>query len=670
MKTRSRIGMRKLFVVTVLGILLCKAHAQDPHPVPLRVLSTCRAAHDISLAKASRGYPVRLRGVVTFYDANLDPRHAALFVHDHTGSIFMALPSRPVLPLKPGTVVVVEGVTGTGDYAPVVLNARVKIVGRATLPKTAARPTMVELLSGNLDGQWVEIEGIVRGIRIQFRNVTFEVGTAEGGIFASAPLEPGIDYNRLIDSEVRMRGNAVPVFNASKQMVGARLLVPSIRQVTVVKAAGSDPFNLPIVPVSQLLQFSPGVVLRHRKRIRGVATLFWPGRLVCIQEASRGLCIDSDSREMIRVGDTVDAVGFPGIKDLKPTLQNASFRIVGRSAFPAATWTTVETALAGGHDQELVQMQGELIGQDRTSRDLTLGLRWGQYLYFAVLPNASLDSVSARWKEGSTLRVTGICELLLNSRTSGDGSGAVQPQSVRVLLRTTDDVALLREPSWWTRGRVLALLGLIALLGLAALGWGVTLRHKVEQQTKAIRQSEERLRHLSEHDVLTGLPNRFLLNDRMEMALRQSSRTDRVVGILMIDLDRFKEINDNLGHTVGDQVLRETAARLIRSVRATDTVARVGGDEFVVVLPDLKNESEAEAVAAKIVEALRDPIQVENTRVAVSASVGVGSSALECRDPEKLLHMADTAMYRAKRNGRDRYHLSCRAKELPLEDLV
>jgi diguanylate cyclase (GGDEF)-like protein len=650
--------VRNLYLIAGLAIPLCSAQGKGGLPAPLRVLSTCRAAHNIRLADAARGYPVHLRAVVTYYDAYLDPRHAALFVHDATGSIFMALPSHPVLSLKPGTVVEVRGVTGTGDYAPVVLNAKVKAVGTAPLPQTAPRPTMTELLSGSQDGQWVEIGGIVQAIRKAARDVSFDIETAGGEMLATAPLQAGVSYQHFIDSEVSLRGNAVPVFNTLGQMVGARLLFPSIRELRMVEPAPSDPFSAPIVPVARLLQFTPGVVLRHREHIRGVVTLNWPGRLVCIQDASRGLCMDSDIPEKIEVGDIVDAVGFLAIKDLKPTLQNATFRMFGRAAPVLATPISVNKALEDGHDEELVEIVGILIGQDRATGDSIFELQSGNFLYSAVLPNANDESASTRWKEGSIFRLTGICEALMDPRGSGDKFGAVQPRSVRILLRSEGDAAVLNAPSWWTRGRALSLFGVVALMALTSLGWGVTLRRQVEEQTKAIRQGQERLRYLSEHDVLTGLPNRSLLNDRLDMALKQAGRTGHIVGVLMVDLDRFKEINDTLGHRVGDLVLRETAKRLRRSVRATDTVARLGGDEFLVVLSNLKQASEAEVVAAKIVDEMRLPFSLNETQVAISASVGVGSSAEEGQDPERLLHLVDAAMYRAKRAGRNVYRLS------------
>ena len=179
----------------------------------------------------------------------------------------------------------------------------------------------------------------------------------------------------------------------------------------------------------------------------------------------------------------------------------------------------------------------------------------------------------------------------------------------------------------------------------------------MEQQTLAIRRSEERLRHLSQHDVLTGLPNRFLLNDRLDMALKRTGRFDFNLGLLMVDLDGFKEVNDTLGHQAGDQVLCEVANRISRTVRQTDTVARLGGDEFIVLLPDLRQASEAETIAAKIVAAIAEPIDVGSATVPVSASVGVCTSPEQGGDAEKLLQCVDSAMYGAKACGKNTYQV-------------
>jgi diguanylate cyclase (GGDEF)-like protein len=254
----------------------------------------------------------------------------------------------------------------------------------------------------------------------------------------------------------------------------------------------------------------------------------------------------------------------------------------------------------------------------------------------------------------------------MDPKDTGQGSGSVKPGSVNILLRSLDDVAVMHSPSWWTASHALAVLSIVGAFACVSFAWIFVLRRRVEQQTQAIRLSEERLRHLSQHDVLTGLPNRFLLNDRLTMALKRVGRFDPVLGVFMVDLDRFKEVNDSLGHHAGDLVLCEVAARLLRSVRQSDTVSRIGGDEFMVLLPDLHHAANAESLAEKIVTAIAEPIDVEGTQVQISASVGVSTSPEHGTDAEKLVQCADAAMYVAKENGRNGYQIYRDAMHTPL----
>jgi diguanylate cyclase (GGDEF)-like protein len=302
----------------------------------------------------------------------------------------------------------------------------------------------------------------------------------------------------------------------------------------------------------------------------------------------------------------------------------------------------------------LVETEGQIIGQDRAAGDLRLELRSSDSLYSAVLPKGGFDPEQHPWKDGSVVRVRGVCGLRMDPSTSGRGSGAVQPASLSILLRTPQDVVVLLAPSWWTPARMWAVLAVVVALALAGFAWVVVLRHRVEQQTKTIRQSEERLRHLSQHDALTGLPNRFLLNDRLDVALKRSARFHGVLGVLMLDLDGFKAVNDTLGHRTGDLVLCEIARRISQSVRQTDTVARLGGDEFVVLLADLRLSAEVEAMAAKIGALIAEPFQLDGKPIAISASIGVCVSPRDATDAEELMQFVDAAMYRAKAQGRNR----------------
>ncbi len=172
------------------------------------------------------------------------------------------------------------------------------------------------------------------------------------------------------------------------------------------------------------------------------------------------------------------------------------------------------------------------------------------------------------------------------------------------------------------------------------------------QDITDMRLAEEALRHQSLHDPLTGLPNRTLGVDRIQQALERTTRSRRRVAVLCCELDRFKVVNDGVGHALGDALLVEVARRLQQVLRATDTAARLGGDEFVVVCEDVQDEREAVLVADRILAAVREPIDVGGRRVVQTVSVGIAVSSPRAGDAVGLLRDAGTALHRAKENGR------------------
>jgi diguanylate cyclase (GGDEF)-like protein/PAS domain S-box-containing protein len=168
---------------------------------------------------------------------------------------------------------------------------------------------------------------------------------------------------------------------------------------------------------------------------------------------------------------------------------------------------------------------------------------------------------------------------------------------------------------------------------------------------------EHELRHQATHDPLTGLPNRVLLADRLEVALARSARLATGVAVLFCDVDHFKRVNDRFGHRAGDRLLREVAERLTGLLRPFDTVGRLGGDEFVLVCTDLKTVGDAARIARRISRALQEPIVVDHDQVSITLSVGIAYSEGPLDDPEALVRDADAALYRAKQRGRARYEL-------------
>jgi diguanylate cyclase (GGDEF)-like protein/PAS domain S-box-containing protein len=166
---------------------------------------------------------------------------------------------------------------------------------------------------------------------------------------------------------------------------------------------------------------------------------------------------------------------------------------------------------------------------------------------------------------------------------------------------------------------------------------------------------QQRMQHLAYHDSLTGLPNRSLLQDRVAQALSRADRSKKNLAVMFIDIDNFKNINDTLGHDVGDELLREIAKRLIRSVRRHDTIARQGGDEFIVLLEELDGQSSAASVAQKILDALRTVFVVGGVEQHVSGSIGLALFPQDGHDPQTLLKNADTAMFHGKSLGKNTY---------------
>ena len=178
------------------------------------------------------------------------------------------------------------------------------------------------------------------------------------------------------------------------------------------------------------------------------------------------------------------------------------------------------------------------------------------------------------------------------------------------------------------------------------------------------KRFEAQLSHQVLHDPLTGLPNRVMLTDRLEQALARVRRRERMFALLFVDLDRFKAVNDTLGHTVGDQLLVEAATRIQAAVRETDTVARLGGDEFVVLCEDIEGVHQAADFAERIISSLQAPFRFGTDESRVSASIGMALSADGTEPADVILSNADIAMYRAKGNGRSRYELFDEAMQM------
>jgi len=466
-------------------------------PDGLPTLTTALEAHSLTPEEAARAYPVHLRAVVTYYDPDTDPRTGAFFACDPTGSgcIAVLVPPRPILPLRPGALVDVNGVSAPGNYAPIAIASEVHAVGQSSLPANPPRRSLAQLLTGADDSHWMEVEGVVHSVTQSGPHVTITLALGDGTISGITLLEAGTDYTHLVDSTVLVHANAAPLFNKNRQMVGARLLFPSLAQVKIEEPAPADPFSMPVRPIDNLLRFAPHVRFVHRVRVRGRVALQWPGQWLFIQDGTQGLFIPTVQKTLVTLGDVVDVVGFPAMGEYSLMLEDAIFKRAGSGQAIAAAPVTPQDALKGDYDAKLIQIRGRLVNLDpdvhEASEPPTLVMSSGGMLFLAVLPPGTKGEGTGSWRVGSELQLTGVCSVQVDKYLSAQREGAAQPKSFRVLLRSPQDVVVLQRPSWWTASRVLALLAICMLTILFGTLWVAALKRRVEERTETIRATLE-----------------------------------------------------------------------------------------------------------------------------------------------------------------------------------
>jgi diguanylate cyclase (GGDEF)-like protein len=646
--------LTRLFAAFLLAIFLSAFFAASAEPSKrqssgLPTLTTAQSVHDLTHAQAEKQYPVHLRAVcVVCY-----PGWYGFFVNDGESGVYVQTRNHALLTdaIHPGTVLDIYGITSPGEFAPIVDQSSLRILGDRPLPP--ARPVSLDHLStGVEDGQFISFEGTVRSAKI--RESLLELVVASGRWQVEVMTTPdGRDIGRLVDSRVQVRGAGAPIFNQRSQLIGVSVYAPNLDNIRILQSAPANPFSLPLTQVKSVFAYVPGASPDHMVRIRGVVAARW-AQTVYINDGIQGASIlGRDIIGTLNPGDVVDAVGYPALGDPEHTIEDAIFRQVGRAPVQEPKTVTAKQALSGDFAEDVVRLRGRLIEQQKSADQITLLVDSEGTVFSAILPGDLKDEAFAGLRDGSQIQLAGICVI---SETQASRHFRL-PKAFQILLRSPDDVVLLQEPTWWTPGHASVVLALVLAVTLVVFGWVVALRKRVAQQTSLLRESEERFRHMALHDALTGLATRVLFQDRLDVALESARRRRTGLALLMVDLDSFKQVNDAHGHQAGDKVLEVTAERALQSVRMGDTVARIGGDEFVVLLSDLTDLQAAEKIAANIVEAMTVPIHFAGTEIAVSASVGVCAAMGGELDADALMKHADAALYQAKSRGRGRFEV-------------
>ncbi len=233
-----------------------------------------------------------------------------------------------------------------------------------------------------------------------------------------------------------------------------------------------------------------------------------------------------------------------------------------------------------------------------------------------------------------------------------DGDGMELMQEISSIDSTLPVVILSGDESEVTALKAIRLGAHDYLNKLNTSHWQIlrSLNYAIERK-KHIQE----LVYLSRHDLLTGLPNRLLLSDRINRCITRTRRNNKDFALMYLDLDHFKPVNDEYGHEMGDRVLCEVSERLASCIRDSDTVARIGGDEFAVVIEELKSAWNAEIVANKIIKSISEPIRIEETTAKLGVSIGIAIYPSDGSNVDELMSRADSAMYEAKRAGKSTY---------------
>ncbi len=439
---------------------------------PDRILTTAAEVRALSAEDAAKHYAVKLHGVVTFYDEALFSR----FFQDQTAGIyFMELTNIP--PLVAGQEVELSGVTGPGEYAPVIVPTSISVIGEGKMP--APNPVSLEqLVSGHEDSQLVEFSGNVRAVRFEKESGYFLIDFVKGGerftVYAKQlPVAQAAD---LVSSTMKVRGVSATMFNHQRQLFGIRILVPQADGLTVEKPAPANPFDLPVQKINSLLQFAPGGTFNDRVKVTGTVAYSESGNAIFIQDQAAGLFCQTRQRDVAQPGDLVEVIGYPAKGEYTPILEDAVFQKIGSGPEPKADTVDVNEILTGVHDCRLVQLPATVL--DRVQRGINqfFLLQSSDFTFQAYLPQKSNNDELAAIPNGSEVMVTGICRIERgNNWQAGEKWRAA---SFQILLRSPKDVLVLNQPTTSKMPDTLWIAVVAGLIAVGSLLWVAVVRIK------------------------------------------------------------------------------------------------------------------------------------------------------------------------------------------------
>jgi len=756
-------------VVLLFSMLsLCASAATAGSPAPSTSL---RFVAGITNAQAAKHLPVSFEATVIYYRSY----GRELFVQDEDAAIYIYDPRD--LHLVPGDRVRVNGTTRE-SFRPYVMSSDVTVVSHGALPKPIPA-TFEQMIKGEIDCRLVTVRALIRsadivpGANAPFPGIRIRALVDGGNVDVDVDDTDETKLKGLLDAEVELTGATSGHFDSKMQQTGILLHVQTMNDVKTLKRTDTDPWSLPITPMDRVIIGYRAVDQTERMRVRGTLIYYQQGVAMVLQDGNRSLWISTGSYQPLRLGDLVEATGFPDVKNGFLTLTRAEVRdtLISAPAAPALfTWQDLASGgnRSRGHGFDLVTIEGQVVAEVREATQDGYVLSADGHLVSAIFshpgtPWGQSSVPLVPMKElpvGTKVRVTGIC--ILSNPNPFAESGEV---AFDIYLRSLNDISVVARPPWLNVAHLLYLVGLLvlAILVIGVRGW--FFEHSLRRQTVALAQVERRrsqileemnisrplesvldqiaalvsfklqgapcwctttcvevagtrppelassswrivdreiaspngpalgkisaalvgrrssdavaqealamgaelatlaietsrlhsdLVHRSEFDMLTDVANRFSFEKGLKALVDAAHLSGAIFGLIFMDLDRFKEVNDQYGHQAGDLYLQQAAQRMKRQLRSGDTLARLGGDEFAVVVTSASNRAEIDEIALRLERCFHDPFTLEGHLVIGSASVGIALYPEDADSADSLLSKADSAMYlvkQARHNG-------------------
>jgi signal transduction histidine kinase/CheY-like chemotaxis protein len=465
-------------VLALRGLVSPQPDGANPQEDYLPLLQFVRDVRNLSEAETQRGYPIRLSGVITYYD----PLKGNMFLQDVTNGIYVRS-SRPA-PVRAGQLVELTGFSGHG-FAPQVEPTDFRILGEGEMPDARQIPFR-DLLTGKEDSQWVMLDGVVRSITQDPTRFVMEVaeGNNHFSVWIPGTIGPEL-IKKLVNARVRIRGACGSIYNQRRQVLGINLFPPSLAYVKVLDAAPEDPFAGRTVAIKSVHQFKPDARPDRRVKVAGRVTKYQGDKTVFLKDSTGGLRIELSERvESLPVGIEVEVAGFPAVDGLSPWLRHA---VLHRAALASSPLTPEvidgDRILEEDRDADLVQVQAQVLDVARRSDMHVLVLQAGTHIFDALLEQTESPRTFADLQPGSLINVTGVCSVHRDERG--------QARSFRLLLREPFDVVVVQRPSWWTLRSAMLLLAGVSVVTVGALSWVASLRIRVRRQTDHLRRAKD-----------------------------------------------------------------------------------------------------------------------------------------------------------------------------------